>query len=149
MIKAGDLERYHFRMTIGCDGATFELDADFTTDLLVIESYRGEKHRVDIIMGSAQREDLRNAVCRTGTAGWRKKFSTRQEVPKLQSMVHSKCRSRSIYTIIDADHNPYEFTMYLLSVAQYLGLPDEEVDFWVDEVNMAHGATPIPLPMPF
>ena len=51
MIKAGDLERYHFRMTIGCDGATFELDADFTTDLLVIESYRGEKHRVAMIMG--------------------------------------------------------------------------------------------------
>jgi len=41
------------------------------------------------------------------------------------------------------------FTLYLLSVAQYLGLPDEEIDFWVDEVNAAHGVVPVPIPTAF
>ena len=100
MIKAGDLERYHFRMTIGCDGATFELDADFTTDLLIIESYRREKHRVAMIMGSAQKEDLRNEVCRLGTAGWKKKFSARQDVLKLQSMVLSILSFLAIVSLV-------------------------------------------------
>lgn len=149
MMKAGDLERYHFRMTVGCDGATFELDADFTTDLLVIETHRGERHRVAMIMGSAQREGLRNEVCRQGFIGWTKKISKDADVPKLQSMVHSKCRSRSIYTIVDQDSAPYLFTLYLLSVAQYLGLPDGEIDFWVDEVNAAHGVVPVPIPTAF
>lgn len=130
MLSAGDIDRYHFRMTDNHAGGTFDYDVDFDSDLVIIESRVKDPVRVTNILGKAQREDIINSINRSCILGMKPRGIGQDENPVIKSDYYLNGRSYSTRMAVGCNRQIYEFTTHLLGIAQYLGMNDRNVEEW-------------------
>jgi hypothetical protein len=136
MLSASDIDRYHFRMTDNHDGGTFDYDVDFESDLVIIESDVPDHLRLTAILGKAQREDLLQSINRFRVTEVRSSTDPGTVVGRLDVVA----RGRPSHRIISLKDNRTmaEFALYMVSLAQYMGLSDRHVEYWAKVIRREH-----------
>lgn len=129
MLSESDIDRYHFRMTDNHDGATFDYDVDFESDLLIIESDATEHARVSNILGKAQKADFLNTLDYYRILEL-KSYKPPDDVLTVRS--EGRMNGKSFRAVLPICYNSTvsNFAMHLLSISQYLGMKDSVVEYW-------------------
>ena len=136
MLSASGIDRYHFRMTDTHDGGTFDYDVDFETDLVIIESGVPDRLRITGILGKAQREDLLQSINRFRVTEVRSSTDPGTVIGRLDIVA----KGRPAHRIISLKDNRTmaEFALYMVSLAQYMGLDDSHVEYWAKVIKREH-----------
>ena len=136
MLSASDIDRYHFRMTDNHDGGTFDYEVDFESDLVIIESDVPDHLRITSILGKAQREDLIQTFNRFKMMEVRSSNDPGPVVGQFDIMA----KGRPSHRVVSLKDNRQmaEFALYLVSVAQYMGLSDRHVEYWAKVIRREH-----------